>query len=937
MKRPRTEFLALSTIVSILLLAGILTPVYAHANLIRSDPPANAILSASPHQVTLYFSEQLEPKLSGATIYDSNGKEVDTGYSVSPTDASVLIVSLPTLPSGVYTVSWHAISAVDGHHTSGSFSFGVGNVTVPVQNVTSQVYTFPSAFEVAERWLNLLGDVVFLGGSLFIITIWNPAALSMGGSGLDHYRRKVSARISKVLLLSAVVALAATMLLLLVQAIAAAQASPSLGDILAAAHTILTSTRLGEYWIFRVAVVFASIVSSAIILNVRKASRGGWLVILIVGLALCLSTSITSHNAAATEYNPIINLLSDWVHLVAVSAWVGGLAYLAIAITSLRRQMKQNRKIVVELLRRFSSVAVICVGAIGVTGLYNLIVEVGNLSLLFNTVYGRLVLLKIAIFAPMIAFGAINQFVFFDRVVDAKERRSRTGQAETFRWIRRFGFSIRSEMTLGVIVLLVVGLLTASAPVSQVQSSAPPYRPAPSVFQAYSTEGVNVTLKIFPYQVGANHFEIVFTDQQGTPINSVQSVMLTFEYLDRNVGVSIANATASANEGQYTLDGTYLSLPGNWRTDIWAQRAGGLDIVVAFQLDVPAISLRFSELPLSNDANPYGIAVDKSGVVWFAETGSGNLARYDPTTGTLNEFPLPQSGSRPLYVAIDNHGLVWLSETQYNQIVSFDPSSTHFTAYQIPTSGAVPGGLAADQDGNIWFTEEIAGNIGRLSPSTGNVTEYAIPTTDSIPIQTAVDSQGYVWFTESKGGKIGRINPTTGAISEFQPSNSTLLGPTGLTIAPDGTVWFTEHAGNRITEFSPQHQTFQSFAIPTPQAFPFGIAYHNEKIWFVQHIANSIGVLDPSTGTFSKFTVPNNSSDVQLLTVDQAGNVWFTLPASNVLGVLTQTTSTLQLESSSNNSSFTQLLTIASIAVAASATIAFLLGRRRMKRRERLR
>ena len=148
----RSRLLALVTLASLVLVAGVVTPAYAHANLIRSDPPANSVLPSPPHQVTLYFTEQVEPKLSGASVYDSTGKEVDTGYSVSPTDATVLIVNLPTLPSGVYTVAWHAISAVDGHHTSGSFSFGIGNVTMPVQqNTNSTSYIFPSALEVAER------------------------------------------------------------------------------------------------------------------------------------------------------------------------------------------------------------------------------------------------------------------------------------------------------------------------------------------------------------------------------------------------------------------------------------------------------------------------------------------------------------------------------------------------------------------------------------------------------------------------------------------------------------------------------------------------------------------------------------------------------------------------------------------------------------------
>ena len=932
----RNRLLALVTLASLVLVVGFVAPAYAHANLIRSDPPANSVLPSSPHQVTLYFTEQLEPKLSGAAVYDSTGKEVDTGYSVSPTDATILIVSLPTLPFGVYTVAWHAISAVDGHHTSGSFSFGIGNVTIPVQQSNnSTTYTFPSALEVGERWLNILSDVIFLGGGFFALVVWIPTITRTRNESSNEYARRASSRFSRLLTLSAIVAMVATCLLLIVEAIAASGSS-SIVNVVNTAYTIISSTQLGEYWIFRLAVVLAALAASMLITPAKKPSKRSWSLVLAIGLMLCLSTSVSSHNAAARIYDPVVNFLSDWIHLVAVGAWVGGLAYLGVAVYSMNSLRTSKRRLVGGLLRRFSSVAVTCVGVIGITGIYNLVLEVGSLTALFATPYGRILLVKIAIFAPMIALGAFNQFVLYNKITAPTPKPTRVNHRHA-RWFWRFKLSIRSEMTLGVILLLVVGLLTASAPVAQTPSPPPIYQPAPFILRGYSDQGVNVTVKIFPFQVGDNHFEIDFTNAQGSSITNVRSVFVKFKYLDRNLGVSQANATASPNPGVYSLDGTYLSFSGNWQAEIWAQRSGAFDVVVSFQFDVPTISLRFSELPLSSDANPYGIVVDKSGVIWLAETGSGNLARYDPTTGRFSEFPLPQVGSRPFYITIDNSGSVWVSETQYNQIVKFDPTTNTFKQYSIPTSGAVPGGIAADNNGNIWFTEEIGDKIGRLNSPTGNITEFQIPTADAIPIQTTIDANGFVWFTESKGGKIGMVNPQTDAINEFQPENATLSGPTGITATPDGSIWFTEHAGNRITQFDPKNQSFYSYTIPTKQAFPFGITYHANTIWFVEHIANSIGSLDIATHTFSSFPVPNNMSDVQLLSVDQSGNVWFTLPASNVLGVLTSTTSALQLVSNANNSDFVQLAVVAAVIVGSASIAALVLGQRRMKRKAGIR
>ena len=837
----------------------------------------------------------------------------------------MLTISLATLPPGVYTVTWHAISAVDGHHTNGSFPFGVGNVTINVQPNSTPAYSFPSLLEVVDRWLNLLADAVFLGGSIFALIVWIPTVTNSRDKITDSLNRKMMPRSGRMIAGATVIALIATILSLIIQAFAVAGSS-SLTDIAGEAFTILSSTRLGAYWTFRMATVLAAICASTVILRTKQ-SRASWSLILSIGLLLSLSTSLTSHNAAASTYFPLLNLLSDWIHLVAVGAWVGGLAYLALALTALK---DMKGRLLAELIRRFSSVALVSVGVIGLTGLYNLLLEVGSLSALFSTTYGQILLVKLCIFAPMITFGAINQFALYDHIAGATSK-SRAGKRQVGRLFNLFRISVRSEITLGIILLLVVGVLTASSPVRQT-STAPQYQAGSMVLRGYSIEGVNVTVKIYPFQVGDNHFEVDFTNPQGTPVTNVKSVSMKFNYLDRNLGVS--TATAQPNQGAYSFDGTYLSFAGNWRLEVWAQRTEGYDVIVPFQIDVPALSVRFSELPLSSSSEPYGITVDNRGLVWFAESGTGQIASYDPATGTLRQHALTRAGSRPFYLTADQNGSIWISDTQYDLIVRFDTKSSTFNEYNIPTTGAVPGGIVADANGNVWFTEEIAGKIGRLISSTGVITEFPIPTNDSIPIQVAVDQHGNVWFTESKGGKIGRLNPLTDSINEFPVSNSTLLGPTGIAIGPDGEVWITEHGGNRLTMFDPANQTFKTYQLSNNQAFPFGLAfYQRNRVWFVEHIGNAIATLDLTNGRVDTFPIPNPSSDVQLLAVDSKGNVWFTLPAIGVLGVLTPTTSGLQLQSNSSSDTLTQLVLVAAAMIIVTVPVVLFLGQRRMKKR----
>src|ERR1044072_7842792 len=99
-----------------------------HALLVRSAPAANAVLEVPPVQVEIFFSEPLEENLSSIKVLDSNNVSVDVGdVRVDPTDPTRMTVSLHTLSDGVFTVTWKAVSSIDGHQTVGTFPFAVGN------------------------------------------------------------------------------------------------------------------------------------------------------------------------------------------------------------------------------------------------------------------------------------------------------------------------------------------------------------------------------------------------------------------------------------------------------------------------------------------------------------------------------------------------------------------------------------------------------------------------------------------------------------------------------------------------------------------------------------------------------------------------------------------------------------------------------------------
>ena len=101
------------------------TAAFAHAQLEKATPPVGGVVT-SPAEIRLKFSEGVEPRFSGVALSAEGGAAVPLGKpSVDPADNSVLIAKVgKTLPPGVYTVTWHAVS-VDTHHTQGDFQFTV--------------------------------------------------------------------------------------------------------------------------------------------------------------------------------------------------------------------------------------------------------------------------------------------------------------------------------------------------------------------------------------------------------------------------------------------------------------------------------------------------------------------------------------------------------------------------------------------------------------------------------------------------------------------------------------------------------------------------------------------------------------------------------------------------------------------------------------------
>ena len=116
----RTLTFAISALLA--LMAG--TAAEAHAFLDHAEPRVGSTVPSAPRQLTLTYTQNLEPAFSSVEVSDANGARVDTGKPQIST--SVMRVGLKPLPPGTYKVRWQVLS-VDTHTTEGSFSFQVGN------------------------------------------------------------------------------------------------------------------------------------------------------------------------------------------------------------------------------------------------------------------------------------------------------------------------------------------------------------------------------------------------------------------------------------------------------------------------------------------------------------------------------------------------------------------------------------------------------------------------------------------------------------------------------------------------------------------------------------------------------------------------------------------------------------------------------------------
>lgn len=514
-----------------------------HALLRSSDPAAGALLDAAPSEVRLTFTEPPDRDLSAIHVLDRTGEQVEAGRFEGVRAAALQVrVPLVDLPNGVYTVSWRVVSTVDGHLTAGAFAFGIGvsPAGAPPLPGTSEAPSTPppSPLGVAGKWL-LYGGLALLFAA--------PVA------GLFVFDRRLP---GGALALGACWLLAATGLAIVVAA-EAARAGAGVGALLSSSR----GTAL-----MREAVAIAVLGAALAAALVRRSTFTLWM--LGAGTATAMLAHALAGHAAAGASARWFNVSVQWVHIAAVGAWTGGLAWLFVWTRGAASEAR------IASVRRFSRLATFALGIVVATGLTRALDEVGSFGRLTGTDFGIALLSKTAAVLPLIGLGALNRFRFLPQFGDSGNGGEPDGD-HTGRRLRALRTSVGAEVGIAAVVLAVTGVLTGLPPAAQLAAASKQQAPAVATVDGNDfAKTTRVRLTITPGTVGPNRFEIVVRDFDTGAAVEARRVALRFSLPSRpEVGAQTLELERRGAAGTWSAQGAALAIEGRWRVVVLVQKA----------------------------------------------------------------------------------------------------------------------------------------------------------------------------------------------------------------------------------------------------------------------------------------------------------------------------------------------------------------------------
>lgn len=565
-RRPvKSVALALLTMVLVVISAG---PASAHTTLLESTPSDGSVVGEGPAEVVLRYDQPVGISAGSVKVLAPDGTQIDAGQATQRDGGRIVVKPLKTgLTAGTYTILWRVLSA-DSHAVFGAGTFSVKTVSRTKVSTAAAEAEQASGGAVAESLLTVsrvvyyLGLVLLVGGLMFLLVLWPEG------------RNDRSAR--RLLWMGWSAANAGTIGGLLMQG----PYSQGLGlyytfdpELIA----LVLPTRFGVTSVVRLVLLAATAVVLARLVRTRRgvlAVVGG-----TVSLGLLVSTSAIGHSGAGDLVG--FALSADVLHLAAASAWIGGLALLAVVL--LRRPPATLGRV----LPRWSRYAESSVFVLVVTGSFAAWREVRELDAVPSTTYGRLLLVKVSMVIVILVLGAMGRSTIYrhhhNRAVEpepiegsAPETRSRRPPGVLLEkqavaapavvvsarplapLLRR---TVLVEAALAVVVLAVTAVLVSTTPARE------SYFPVSSQ-DAQVTSDLQMQVDVEPARAGLNDMSVSYQEKGGAAVDVVR-VTASWRVEGGNTIVPVTLLRTAV--GHYSLPRVQLPDVGTWRLAVDTQ------------------------------------------------------------------------------------------------------------------------------------------------------------------------------------------------------------------------------------------------------------------------------------------------------------------------------------------------------------------------------
>ena len=901
---------------------------FAHPVYVDSSPRAFQSVPSSPAEVNVFFSEPIELEYSSIRVLGPDGSAVDLNdpHNVEGDTTSMGVTLQPGLPEGAYTVTTSVLSAVDGHVVGETFTFGVGT---SVQQQTSaggqqqQQRDILSPEESISRFPGMVGQVIVVGAAFATLWLWKPLSrVPWLSSAISKTRVSIDRNMMRLIIIGTGLVLASGVAMIVVQAISINAGIPE-----------AIGTQFGDVWLTRM--LQSSILMGIAVAVYRKlaknkgiASRAEIYAILILGLAILVTSSLIAHAAATEQVGPI---LLDFFHNAAASIWIGGLILLGFVavpkILSIGDSMIKSAALSI-LIPRFSTVVVTLLGIAVISGPVLLFALESDLSLTVASAYGQILAIKLGLAGVMVAMGAYSQFVVQKKAVAIMASSSSTdgGDGATALHasrLRNAGKILKAEAGVGIALLFMVSLMANGAlPSGQFPAYEREELDAQAAFAEaprtdfmrtlYTAEGT-IKLDISPFAVGQNAFTLSFFEQDGSNATGIESATIKLTQLERAIG-PITVETTEQSDNMFSADAAF-SLPGIWHIEIEGVNTQGSNMLASLDVNIkPLVSnIQFDTKIYNMSANTnnnnnnnnvlplYPIFDMERQSIWVGDSlpGSGTIWQLDIATGNYTMHKINATHVTQSVLASD--GSLWYIDplgAENNGVVGlYNPADNSSSSgrFVIPEEG-IPSGIAIDGNGSLWMPIVVgdgSDKVVKFDPASEQFSSYNIPTPDARPAGITSDRLGNIWFAEAGAGSIAKIDPATGNITEYKPKNSlqALDEPVGVFADPDSSdIYISEHSGHTITVYNSLLGTFREYPSINEAGLPFGMAMDNYgNLWFAQHEIDKIGLIDPRTGEGTEANIPITGSFVQWITSDNEGRIWFAAQRGSALGSTTTT------------------------------------------------